>query len=285
MMDDRTRRLGQHTAQTAPVWAIRALGPVPADPAARHGWEHKASAIAAYREMYGYDHPGDPIGPEPSHHAPDQRAAWHEALAALSPADGHDVRTLPDGRLWLLRDAYAAETAWAPRHPGKELRLARLGAFDADLGAVRADAEAQAARKIGDHDRTAQHEHLAASYRAMRDRYQQQERNFAQTMADRLEWEQATAQSRHLAIAADAELRRRHPGQQIEPLRSAEPAPASNAERHHPGVLSHQESGDTIGIRDLTAQRQAFRAAINKHRGLTPSGNAAQEHSSEASFA
>ena len=39
MMDDRTRRLGQHTAQTAPAWAISALGPVPADSAARRDWE------------------------------------------------------------------------------------------------------------------------------------------------------------------------------------------------------------------------------------------------------
>jgi len=65
LMDDRTRRLGQHTAQTAPTWAVAALGPLPADPASRRHWEHNASAIAAYREMYGYDHPGDPIGPEP----------------------------------------------------------------------------------------------------------------------------------------------------------------------------------------------------------------------------
>jgi hypothetical protein len=139
-MDDRTQRLGQHTAQTVPSWAVAALGPVPADPAGRHQWEHKASAIAAYREMYGYNHPGDPIGPEPSHQTPDQRAAWHEALTTLKPADGPDVRAIPDGWLWLIRDTYAAETAWAPRYVGKELRLSRLGAFDAGLGAIRADA-------------------------------------------------------------------------------------------------------------------------------------------------
>ena len=103
------------------------------------------------------------------------------------------------------------QTAWAPRHVGKELRLSRLGAFDAALGAIRADAEADAARKAGDHDRAARHEHLAASYRALRDHYQQQEQALAQAMADRQEWEQATARSRRLAIAADAELRRRHP--------------------------------------------------------------------------
>jgi transcriptional regulator with XRE-family HTH domain len=44
-----------------------------------------------------------------------------------------------DGQLWLARDTYAAETAWAPRHTGKELRLSRLGAFDAALAAIRAD--------------------------------------------------------------------------------------------------------------------------------------------------
>ena len=231
MMDDRTQRLGQHAAQTGPAWAVAALGPVPADAAARRAWQTKAASIAAYRETYGYDHPDDPIGPEPSHETPDQRAAWHQAFAALGPADGPDVRAMPDGRLWLLRDTYAAETAWAPRHVGKELRLARLGAFDAALGAIRAAAEAAAARKAGDHDRAERQETLAASYRALRDLYQQREHTLAQAMADRQDWEHATAASRHLAIAADTELRRRHPGQKIEPLRSAEPAPATDTER------------------------------------------------------
>ena len=90
-----------------------------------------------------------------------------------------------DGRLWLIRDTYAAETAWAPRHVGRELRLARLGAANADQGAIRAAAEADAARKAGDHARAGRHEELAASYRAMADRYRQQETLFAQTMADR----------------------------------------------------------------------------------------------------
>ena len=70
MMDDRTRRLGQHTAQTMPAWALSALGPLPADPASRHAWEQKAAAIAAYRETYGYNRPDDPIGPEPSRENP-----------------------------------------------------------------------------------------------------------------------------------------------------------------------------------------------------------------------
>ena len=233
-MDDRTRRLGQHTAQTTPAWATTALGPVPADAAARQDWERKASSIAAYREMYGYDHPGDPIGPEPTS-TPDQRAAWHEAFLALGPANGPGVRAMLDGRLWLLRDTYAAETAWAPRHVGKELRLARLGAFDAALGAIRADAEAEAARKAGDHDRAARHETLAASYRALRDHYQQREQTLAQAMADRQEWEQATAGPRLLAIAADAELRRRHPARGSSPCAPPnQPRSDTGREQLHP---------------------------------------------------
>jgi hypothetical protein len=260
MMDDRTQRLGQHAAQTGPAWAVTALGPVPTDPAARSAWQAKAASIAAYRETYGYDHPDDPIGPEPSHQSPDQRAAWHQAFAALGPVGGHGVRAMPDGQLWLLRDTYAAETAWAPRHVGKELRLARLGALDAALGAIRADAEAQASRKAGDHDHAGRHETLAASYRALRDLYQQKEHAVAQAMADRQDWEHTTAASRHLVIAADTELRRRHPGHKIEPLRSAEPVPATDTEPDGTPSETATLTGDLAAqhhtLRQRTGQRQ-----------------------------
>jgi hypothetical protein len=81
LMDDRTQRLGQHAAQTTPAWATTALGPEPDDAAARQDWERSASSIAAYREMYGYDHPGDPIGPEPARDTPDQRAACCQQIS------------------------------------------------------------------------------------------------------------------------------------------------------------------------------------------------------------
>jgi hypothetical protein len=269
MMDGRKQRLGQHAAQAAPAWAVKALGPEPADPAARRDWETKAAAIAAYRETYGYGHPYDPIGPEPACRVPEQRAAWYEAFLALGPADRPDVRAMPDGRLWLIRDTYAAETAWAPRYVGKERRLARLGAANADLGAIRAAAEADAARKVGDDARARRHETLAASYRAMRDRYQQQESIFTRTMADRQKWEHATAGSRRLALAADAELRRRHPDQQIEPLCSAEPTPVNDSEREQLNLTSDQEIGEMAAwIRDLVAQHQTFREKFEECQGL-----------------
>ena len=174
---------------------------------------------------------------------------------------------MSDGRLWLIRDSYAAETAWAPRHVGKELRLSRLGAFDAGLGAIRADAEADAARKAGDHARAERHETLAASYRALRDHYQQRENIFAQAMADRQEWEHATEQSRHLAIASDAELRRRHPARKIEPLRSAEQGPVSDSERERlPPALESELTEAATWLRDLAAQHQAFRARMDERQ-------------------
>jgi hypothetical protein len=269
MMDDRKQRLGQHTVQIGPAWAVTTLGPIPDDPAAHRDWETKAASIAAYRETYGYDHPDDPIGPEPTSQTPEQRAAWYEAFLALGPADGPDVRAMPDGRLWLIRDTYATETAWAPRHVGRELRLARLGAANADLGAIRAAAEADAARKDGDHERAGRHQDLAASYRAMCERYRQQESVFAQTMADRQEWENATAPSRRLVIAADAELRCRHPGQRIEPLRSAEPASVSDTERDELNPAPHQQIGEMAAwIGGLAAQRQAFHEKLEERQGL-----------------
>jgi hypothetical protein len=269
MMDDRKQRLGQHAAQTTPTWAVTALGPVPDDSATRQEWERKASSISAYRETYGYDHPDDPIGPEPTQDTPDQRAAWHEAFLALNPADEPDVRAMRDGRLWLVRDTYAAETAWAPRHVDRELRLARLGALNADQDAIRATAEADAARKAGDYARAERHENLAGSCRALTDRYRQQKSIFVQTMADRQEWEHATAHSRRLAVAADAELRRRHPDLRIEPLHSAEPLLVSDTDRDQLILAPDRKINEIAAwVRDLTMQRQTFREKFEERQGL-----------------
>ena len=268
-MDDRKQRLGRHVVQSTPAWAVTALGPVPDDRPAGQEWERRASSIAVYREMYGYDHPDDPIGPEPTRDTPDQRAAWHEAFLAVSQASASDVRAMRDGRLWLIRDTYAAETAWAPRHVGRELRLARLGAVNADQSAIRAAAEADAVRKAGDHARAERHEELAASYQAMADQYRQQETLFAQTMTDRQDWEHATGHSRRLAVAADAELRRRHPDLRIEPLQSAEPGPVSDIDRDQAALAPDRKIAEMAAwIRDLAAQRQAFRQKIEERQGL-----------------
>src|SRR6478672_1276695 len=229
-MDARKDRIGEHVAEHGMPWAVAALGPVPAHPLDRLDWQKKAASIGAFRELSGYDHPADPIGPEPSAAAPDVRAAWYEALAALGPADGSDVRGMPDGRLLHMRDTYPVETAWAPQYVGDELRQVRAAAWDARLAGLRAAAEARAAGQRGDHGRAAAQRKLAAGYQALERAYRQRETVFAQTMADRADWDKATRAQRQLAVAADAELRRRHPGQYFAPLRSAEPEPATGTQ-------------------------------------------------------
>jgi hypothetical protein len=259
LMDARKDRIGEHTADHPPAWAISALGPVPAHPLDRLAWQKRAAAIGAWRERTGYDHPADPIGPEPVAAAPDARAAWHEALAALGPADGPDVRGMPDGRLLHLRDTYPVETAWAPRYVADELRQVRAAAWDARLAGLRAAADARAAAERGDQGHAAAKHKLAASYQDLERTYLEREAVFAQTMADRADWESATRAQRQLAVAADTEMRRRHPGRYFARLRSAEPQPVTDAQRDELNLTPDQPPGDIDQwIKDLAAGHRTF---------------------------
>ena len=259
LMDARKDRIGEHAAENAPPWAVTALGPVPEHPLDRLDWQRRASCIGAWRELSGHDHPTKPIGPEPAGAAPDTRAAWHEAFAALAPVEGPDVRGLPDGTLLHLRDTYPIETAWAPQWVGDELRQVRAGAWRARLAGLRAAADAHAADKNGHHDQADRKYELAASYQALHDAYRQRETIFAATMADRTAWEHATRAQCHLAVAADAELRRRHPGQPFPPLRSAEPEPATQAQRDDLTLTPGQPATETSQwIKDLAARHHTF---------------------------
>ena len=189
MMDARKDRIGEHAAEHALPWAVNALGPVPGHPLDRLDWQRRAASIGAWRELSGYGDPADPIGPEPAGAAPDLRAAWHEAFAALGPVDGPDVRGMPDGTLLHLRDTYPIETAWAPQWVGEELRQVRAGAWNARLAGLRASAEADAAQGRGQQEEAARLRQLAASYQALHDAYPQREAVFAAVMADRADWE------------------------------------------------------------------------------------------------
>jgi hypothetical protein len=270
LMDARKDRIGQHAADHALSWAVDALGPVPGHPLDRLDWQHRAAAIGAWRELSGYHHPADPIGPEPAAAAPDLRAAWYQALAALGPADGPDTRGMPDGRLLHLRDTYPTETAWAPRHVGDELRQVRAAAWNARLAALRATAQATATSSRGQHDTAARQQNLAGSYQALHEAYRQRETVFAAVMADRADWDTATRVQRHLAVAADAELRRRHPGQHYPPLRSAEPQPATGAQRDELTLTAGQpipEMGQWI--KNLAAGHRTFAGTLAERHSLT----------------
>jgi len=89
-------------------------------------------------------------------------------------------------------------------------------------------------------------------------------------MADRADWDAATRAQRHLAVAADAELRRRHPEQRFTPLRSAEQLAATQAQRDELTLTSGQpipEPGQWI--KDLAAGHQAFADTLAERQSQT----------------
>lgn len=151
-MDGRRQRIGEHAAATSPQWAVTALGAVPGEPVERLDWERRAAHIGAYRELYGWEHPAEPCGPEPAGDSPEKRAAWHAAYTAMTRTEGLDLRGEPDGSLWHMRGTYQAETAWAPPHTAGELRAVRGAIIDSVAAAASADAEAAAASERGEHE-------------------------------------------------------------------------------------------------------------------------------------
>ena len=177
---------------------------------------------------------------------------------------------MPDGRLLHLRDTYRGETAWAPQYVGDELRQVRAAAREARLAGLRAGAEAAAAGKKDDPGAAARQQELAASYHALHQAYRQRETVFAAVMADRADWDAATRAQRQLAVAADAELRRRHPGQAFPPLRSAEPDPATEAQRAKLTLTPGEPPGE-IGqwIKGLAAAYRAFAERLASLQSLT----------------
>ena len=110
---------------------------------------------------------------------------------------------------------------------------------------------------------------LAVSYKAMEHAYRDRERVFAGVMADRADWEAATRVQRQLAVAADAELRRRHPEPRFTSLRSAEPHPATDAHRAELALTAGRDipvAGQWI--KDLAAGRRRFAARLAERQSL-----------------
>jgi hypothetical protein len=111
---------------------------------------------------------------------------------------------------------------------------------------------------------------LAASYRALATTYRSYELTLAATQEDRHQWDAITDQPRRLAIAADNELRRRHPDQKLPPLRSAEPDPVTEAEQ---AQLELTPGGRTTEIAqwiaDLKERHASFAQLIADRRSAS----------------
>ena len=222
-MDARQQRIGEHIAETAPLWATQALGEVPADPAMRADWMQRAGVLGAYREMFGHDHPGEAIGPEPAKTTPEARAAWHTAFCALGHVDGIDVRGLSNAQLMLRRNTYERETAWAPKYVADALRLARKQEKLAREEATRSAYQAKASERKGEPALAAVHAQLAESWQAAGAKCRLVREELTPAHDTRRQWEVMTEPARRMARAADLEMKRRGLIAADEPLKSAEP--------------------------------------------------------------
>ncbi len=193
------------------------------------------------------------IGDEPTGNAPEMRAAWHDAFAAITDTGAVAVRTLPDQSLMHMRDSYRSETGWAPPHVGKQIREVRRGAETMRLKAIRAEAEAQNAK---DQAVAARHADIAAKARALEAQHREHEATLGEVMEDRELWDKLTEGSRRLAVQADLEFRRRHPDRKIRPLESTEPK-APEESLPEPGWLA-----------ELNEQRRVFREELEARQNV-----------------
>jgi conjugative relaxase-like TrwC/TraI family protein len=139
----RQHEFGSHAASQQPEWALRHLGPPPADRADHAEWVRRAGVIAAYRDLTATPDEIVTLGPAPTREQVLHRALWQRAhTAAGAPADELDYTTASDTQLRDIRAAYQGELVWAPHWVHQELRDARLAATgyrrDAQLWAAEA---------------------------------------------------------------------------------------------------------------------------------------------------
>lgn len=193
-MDARTTELGEEIAAAASAWSLDRFGPLPDGELERGSWIGRAAVVAAYREQYGWSHPGDPIGRAPSRAEPERRWAWERAADVLGFSEhDRDMAGCPDAELGSRVLAWRREQEWMPRNVDADLRETHLG-----LGESRR--QVVGARTRGEDTTVAEAETATLVARAERLELVATARARAAT---------ATAQVRDRAQAALAELERR----------------------------------------------------------------------------
>lgn len=160
------------------------------------------------------------------------------------PEDAHELAALSDGELWDRRDAYARDAAWAPPYVADELREAHLAenAYRAD--AVRAWHRVDAAADKADR---AQARQEAERYSALAQEVGAHREALTEVAEARRRWHDAIELARQQALAADAQLRQRHPEADLPPLHSKEsfrPGPDEVAGAHFEPAAGPDDAGD-----------------------------------------
>lgn len=146
-LEERRAHLGAQTAQEAPEWAVRALGPVPEDALALLEWQSKAGVLAGYREATGWADERRAIDNAPGIHATERRQMWDEAWTVLGkPADTREEAAMTTGQLRVRVAAWDREKSWLPAHADQALKVAVVEADEARQTAVLAGSDQQAER-------------------------------------------------------------------------------------------------------------------------------------------
>jgi AAA domain len=255
-MDERVSLLGNRIAMDRPVWALRYLGEVPADPVEREDWIWRAGTAAAYREERGYADEAEAIGPVPERGSPEQRASWHTAYVALElPDECREVAAATDGELWARRAAYERDTIWAPPYVADELRDAHIAEdtyrADAVLAWHRADTAADEAERARALREAGEYGALAQEVGAYRE-------TLTEVAEVRRRWHAATELDRQRALTADTELRRRRPKAEFPPLHPPGEPPAGAARGASRPVSADQQMTPSA-VADATADAAASR--------------------------
>ncbi len=249
-MDARVDVLGERAALDRPVWAMQYLGDVPAGPVERDEWVRRAGAAAAYREERGYDSEVEAIGPAPERGLPELRASWHAAYTALRmPELERESAAATDGELLALRAAYERETRWAPPYVGRELRNASIAEDTYRADAVHAWHRVDVVIGQVEHDEARRE---AEGLSALAQEVGARREVLAEIDEARRAWHAATEVSRRRALAADGELRRRHPGIEM---------PLLHANEEQVGGTEPEASVQAEEIVDLTEALALARTA------------------------
>jgi hypothetical protein len=219
-MAEREFRIGEHSAATSPLWAVRALGPVPDDEAGRAEWQERAGKLGAWREIDGRDNEPDALGSRPPTTFPEKRAEWQRAADVTPRIDGMDLRDLTEGQLLTRRAALPRETAWAPPDVGHELGAACRAADAYRLQAAR---HLQLAGTAPDPAMVTLHQRTAEAASAAASRAREVAGIRAGVHEARREHTSLTAETIRVARATDTELWRRGLLTDADKLESREP--------------------------------------------------------------
>ncbi len=206
--DDRRRELGDQLAADPPQWAVEALGPVPEDLAEATEWSRRAGAVAAHRELTGYDDAAEPLGSAPKPGQVETYASWLTAWRALGRPEAHrDELEMSDGQLRVRIRAAERENTWAPRYVADELagtvQAAETHRHTATLRAAEAE-------NTADEDVRAELQRQAAEAAELANTLDQRVEKLRRVDHARGQWLIHTAATRAAADRAQAELAARH---------------------------------------------------------------------------